>query len=161
MNQAQADELVTNLQPFIALKEQWDSIILGGSMALIIQKAINYRTSTDIDLVGHCYYAFKGQKLVHQTGSDDDVNCHTISINERQYDYFVNPKVIYENVEFQGIQLRVQSPKQIMEAKLVYFHKYGIPKHRLDIINYFDIITNGYKEKPVIVSNSEDDDLPF
>lgn len=130
---------------------------------MMIQKKLPYRKAGDIDLVGHRYHAFPNQEIIQMGSSIDETDCIMIRVDGRAFDYFINPFVIYHNVIFQDISLKVQHPPQIMSAKMKYYDKYKIAKHRDDIIAYFDIQKNGYKEltdeQQAIID--KEDDLPF
>lgn len=163
MTENQKMEMCGKLEPFFKLNQQWQDLILGGSLALMLQNAIPYRSGGDIDLVGHKYNVFDNQTIRQLGSSVDDADCVMITIDNSSYDFFIKPTVIYSVVELKGIRINVQYPQQIIAAKLQYFNKYGIQKHRDDLIAYFDIIKNGYKQldAPIHTSNSIDDDLPF
>lgn len=153
------------LAPFFKLNQQWYDLILGGSIALILQDALPYRQVSDIDLVGHRYNIWNNQVINHIGTSVDDADCLTITIDNVKYDYFIKPTVIWSEIELMGVKIKVQSPKQIISAKMLYYLKYDIVKHRDDIIAFFDIKKNGYKEQETGVlgtlANTTEDDLPF
>lgn len=165
-NKQECDIINNKLQPFLALQQQWSGLILGGSLALIIQKKLPYRNTLDVDLVGHRYHEFPNQEICQMGSSIDETDCLMIKIDGKPYDFFINPFVIYHNVIFQDVKIKVQHPAQIMSAKMKYYDKYKIVKHRDDIIAYFDIQKNGYKElteeqQAAAKLKQQDDDLPF
>lgn len=164
MTYNQKQEALQTLAPFIKLHQQWPKLILGGSLALIIQDAIPYRKAKDIDLVGHRYNVWDKQEIYQLGSSVDDADCVMIKIDGVAFDYFIKPSVIYSVIDFMGILINVQYTPQIISAKLQYYNKHAIVKHRDDLVAYFEIKKNGYKEQEEIISTvaaNTDDDLPF
>lgn len=162
MNDIQKERIFNKLVNFRELSQQWPDLILGGSLALMLQNQLPYRESSDIDLVGHRYNAWDNQTIIQQGSSIDDTECIMIQIGENKFDFFINPFVIYSTINLLDVKIKVQVPSQIVQAKLKYFAKYNMTKHRDDIIAYLDIAKNGYKELTIEESTkSETDDLPF
>lgn len=163
MNDNESSELFVKLEPFFKLNQQWQDLILGGSLALILQNLLPYRGTTDIDLVGHKFNVWDKQEICAFGSSIDDSDCIMIKIDGKAFDFFIKPNVLYSVIEFKGVRINVQHPAQIIEAKLKYYSKYNMQKHRDDIIQYLDIKKNGYKElnQAESTTNSIEDDLPF
>jgi len=136
MTDTQQWDIYGKLGPFFKLNQQWHDLILGGSLALMLQDKIPYRATGDIDLVGHRYHVWDNQTVCQMGSSIDDADCVMIKIDEVAYDFFIKPTVMYSIIELKGIQIKVQVPSQIIEAKQKYFSKYNIQKefHRLQYL---------------------------
>jgi hypothetical protein len=145
------------LEKFSRISETSSDFVLGGSAALILQNKIPLRKVGDLDISCHRYIEIPGATVLRESSSTDE-DAIKIKFNEKDYlDYFVIPQLVYKTIEYKGLKIKVQSPFQIIEAKVKYFNK-GIQKHRKDIVDYFQ------ETHPPFATNQDslvDGDLPF
>jgi hypothetical protein len=120
---------------YLALHSQFEELIIGGSLALILQKTIPKRLVNDLDIVATRYHEFNGAVITRTPFHSEGDNALSIQIDDKCYDYFIRPHVLYKNIEWEGVKVKVQLPEQIFLAKFDYLLK-GVKKHREDIVSY-------------------------
>jgi len=129
------------LRLFEHIRKSNPRVILGGSLALMLHGIIPERESGDLDITSPFYFKIpyvrvrKYNQVFGLYFSDEwaDVKC----------DLFVNPAAEYMEFPCEHLTspnfIKIQSYKEIMEAKLEYLHK-GKYKHLPDLQKYIEFM---------------------
>lgn len=119
-----------NLFKILELQSQYPNLYIGGSISLLLQNAIPYRETSDIDLITvepyHIYDIFD---------VDREINNKTrrYNYNGTRNELFKNKNAQYLNFNYNGYILKISPISEIMEWKQRFNH---INKHKKDLENY-------------------------
>lgn len=103
------------LNEILKIQQQYPDIYVGGSVALILQKAIPYRKPKDVDLISsnriHIYEVFNIDKEKHRRikGSTH---------NNIRFEIFYNPNAEYIKCKYKDNIIKLSPIDEIMEWKI-------------------------------------------
>lgn len=119
-----------NLFKILELQSQYPNLYIGGSISLLLQNAIPYRETSDIDLITvepyHIYDIFD---------VDREINNKTrrYNYNGTRNELFKNKNAQYLNFNYNGYILKISPVSEIMEWKQRFNY---IEKHKKDLELY-------------------------
>jgi len=107
------------------IQMEFPDIIIGGSVSLILQKAIPFRIPKDIDLI------VKNKNIINEMVVKYDIKNHrrTFKIDEQLFDIFYNPQAEYVNLG----KLKLSPVEEI--AKIKQNKIFGIKKKHIKDIH--------------------------
>ena len=118
------------IKEIINIQQQYPNIYVGGSVALILQKAIPFRKPKDVDLISldklNIFDIFSTVK--HRRPS---IKTHVY--NNIRFEIFNNPKAEYIEYNHNGHILKLSPVQEIMDWKLKRIDKKPDIKHSNDI----------------------------
>lgn len=126
------------LNEILKIQQQYPDIYIGGSVALILQKAIPYREPKDVDLISlnkiHIYEVFNINKEKHWLVKSK-------IYNNIKFDMFYNPNAEYIKCKYKGNIIKLSPVNEIMKWKTNNLLKHlentnNYRKHLLDLQNY-------------------------
>lgn len=120
------------LNSYLKLQEKFPEIILGGSLALMLQGTIPSRQINDLDVTASRYLELSPNRMA---ASGSSQSCYCFDVDGIKCDLFINHHAIYHTIKRDGKEIRVQAVEEIMQAKFEYFCK-GATKHELDIRHF-------------------------
>jgi hypothetical protein len=131
-------ELDNILYKLIEFQHCHPNIYIGGSISLILQKAIPYRTPKDVDIISpdktHIYDIF----------NIESENKHPLirqyRYNNLKFELFINPKAEYIEYKYNNNILKISPIYEVFEWKHKRQNIYN-GKHAVDI-NYYETTIN-------------------
>lgn len=123
------------LNEILKIQQQYPDIYVGGSLSLILQKAIPYREPKDIDLISphrlHIYEVFNVDKEKHWRIKNK-------TFNNIRFELFHNPNAEYVKGNYKGNIIKLSPVDEIMEWKINKLLEHSInegsfKKHLIDL----------------------------
>jgi hypothetical protein len=153
------------------IQQDFPLSIIGGSTALFLHGVRLKRWLTkdkdgkgsDIDIIVPYYVKFdklsNGNQFIdseaeYPSASDFD---ERLEISGVKVDVCVCPKTKYQYIEYEGFSYKVNTLKEIWEAKI----RYGTKKHIQDLKDAMIVNKQQAVEIPVLKTSSAKDDLPW
>ena len=118
------------IEEIINIQQQYPNIYVGGSVALILQKAIPVRKPKDVDLISldklNIFDIFSTVKHRYPF-----IKTHVY--NNIRFEIFNNPKAEYVEYDYNGFILKLSPVQEIINWKLKRIDKKPDIKHSNDI----------------------------
>lgn len=139
------DKHMTNVDIVL---ESNPNVIISGSLALILRGAIPYRAIKDLDFTLPAYASFKNGEVINSFGKSG-TECIQICVNDGvkviDFDLFINPHQIWDEIKYKDKKYKVSRIKNIIEAKFRYFLE-GKAKHAEDLSNVLKMMIEGFED---------------
>ena len=102
------------LDKILSIQQQYPDIYVGGSVALILQKAIPFRKPKDVDLISpyktHIYEVFNVNR-------DKHFRIRSYNYDNIRFELFHNPNAEYVKGYYKGNIIKLSPVDEIMEWK--------------------------------------------
>jgi hypothetical protein len=126
------EQIASKLAEYVQIQNGNPTVMLGGSVALILLECIPPRDVKDIDVISTHYIPLNDDE---SAPSADEFNGK--EYNGIRFDYVINDEATGKQYVLpDGSVIIIQEPKQILNAKLRYYNKGKARKHLDDIANY-------------------------
>lgn len=128
--------IAPRIEEFLLLQEKNPNVVLGGSMALILQGWIPAREVGDIDVSLPFYTQLIDATVTNTRGQSGNGEALRMIFNSEKdnfnFDLFLDNKSVWRDFVYAGRVFRIQDPMQIVAAKMKYLIK-GKTKHAKDL----------------------------
>jgi hypothetical protein len=120
------------LDKILSIQQQYPDIYVGGSVALILQKAIPFRKPKDVDLISpyktHIYEVFNVNR-------DKHFRIRSHSYDNIRFELFHNPNAEYVKGYYKGNIIKLSPVDEIMEWKFnqLLTKRTNLEKHIKDL----------------------------
>ena len=120
------------LDKILSIQQQYPDIYVGGSVALVLQKAIPFRKPKDVDLISpyktHIYEVFNVDR-------DKHFRIRSHSYDNIRFELFHNPNAEYVKGYYKGNIIKLSPVDEIMEWKFnqLLTKRTNIDKHIKDL----------------------------
>ncbi len=120
------------LDKILSIQQQYPDIYVGGSIALILQKAIPFRKPKDVDLISpyktHIYEVFNVNR-------DKHFRIRSYNYDNIRFELFHNPNAEYVKGYYKGNIIKLSPVDEIMEWKFnqLLTKRTNLEKHIKDL----------------------------
>lgn len=125
------------LNKILIFQKQYPNIYIGGSIALMLQNIIPYRTPSDIDLITpkkiHIYDLFTETQNI----SNKHSICRIVNMYGTKWELFYNPEASYIEYYYKDYHIKISPTQEVYDWKIKFFKKYPKDKKHIKDIEYW------------------------